>query len=143
HKDAEYIVNQIRVKFSFKHAKNRKRRHFFCSEELVYPLTNAIAICELRIQVISTEESFLIDFYSSDISMLSSTHNVFFKYFKANIKFSSPKMNRTFISYMNDVIKKKTGRNPLEISKHIRNHSNFETTNVYIDIPQNHLDYIS
>ena len=142
-KDAEYIVNQISVKFSFKHAKNRKRRHFFCSEELVYPLANAIAICELRVQEISPEESFLIDFYSSDRSMLPSTHKAFFKYFKANFKFSSLKMNRTFISYMYDVIKKKTGRNPLEISKHIRNHSNFETTNVYIDIPHNHLDYIS
>lgn len=143
HKDAEYIVNQIKVNFSFKHAKNRKKRHFFCSEELIYPLANAIAICELRVQENTPEEDFLIDFYSTDRSMLPSTHKAFFNDYKTNFKFGSLKMNRTFITYMYDVIKKKTGRNPLEISKHIRNHTNLETTNAYIDIPPDHIDHIS
>ncbi|CRG01696.1 Uncharacterised protein [Streptococcus pneumoniae] len=52
-------------------------------------------------------------------------------------------MNRTLISYVYSVIQKTTNRNPLEITKFIRSHSDKETTNIYIDIPQEQMDFIT
>jgi hypothetical protein len=142
--DAKYIVIQLSSKLqSFKHSKNQKTNYFFCSDELIYPLANALIICELRTKMLRPNNQHLIDFMNEKNEMRKGTHNSFFANFKKNFKFGSLKMNRTFIGLMTDVVKKKTNRNPLEISKFIRNHSNLDTTNSYIDIPQEHLDYIA
>ncbi|WP_394191430.1 hypothetical protein [Paenisporosarcina quisquiliarum] len=143
-KEAKLIIVQLSSKLqSFKHSKNRKSNYFFCSEELEYPLANALMICELRTRLINPNNIHLIDFMNEDNEMLTGTQNLFFSNYSKDFKFGSLKMNRTFMGLMTDVIKKKTNRNPLEITKFIRNHTDIETTNVYIDIPQEHLDYIS
>ncbi|MFB7305272.1 hypothetical protein [Heyndrickxia sporothermodurans] len=142
--DAKYMVIQLSSKLqSLKHSKNQKTNYFFCSDELMYPLANALIICELRTRLLELNNQHLIDFMNEKNEMLKGTHDAFFANFKKNFKFGSLKMNRTFIGLMTDVVKKKTNRNPLEISKFIRNHSDMDTTNTYIDIPQEHLDYIA
>ncbi|MDW7615161.1 hypothetical protein SC499_10605 [Peribacillus simplex] len=142
--DAKFIVVQLSSKLqSLKHSKNQKTNYFFCSEELLYPLANALIISELRTRIFKSHKQYLIDFKNERNDMLKGTHDSFFENYKKNFKFSSLKMNRTLIGLMSDVIKKKTNRNPLEISKFIRNHSDLDTTNSYINIPQEHLDYIA
>ncbi|MFJ7969888.1 hypothetical protein [Psychrobacillus sp. NPDC096389] len=142
--DAKYMVIQLSSKLqSLKHSKNQKTNYFFCSDELIFPLANALIICELRTRLLGSNKEHLIDFMNEKNEMLKGTHDSFFANFKKNFKFGSLKMNRTFIGLMTDVVKKKTNRNPLEISKFIRNHSDMDTTNTYIDIPQEHLDYIA
>lgn len=142
--DANYMVVQLSSKLqSLKHSKNQKTNYFFCSDELISPLANALIICELRTRLLGLNNQHLIDFMNKKNEMLKGTHDSFFAKFKKNFKFGSLKMNRTFIGLMTDVVKKKTNRNPLEISKFIRNHTDLDTTNTYIDIPQEHLDYIA
>ncbi|WP_075982045.1 hypothetical protein [Bacillus massilinigeriensis] len=142
--DAKYMVIQLSSKLqSLKHSKNQKTNYFFCSDELIFPLANALIICELRTRLLGLNNQHLIDFMNEKNEMLKGTHDAFFANFKKNFKFGSLKMNRTFIGLMTDVVKKKTNRNPLEISKFIRNHSDLDTTNTYIDIPQEQLDYIA
>lgn len=142
--DAKYMVVQLSSKLqSLKHSKNQKTNYFFCSDELISALANALIICELRTRLLGSHNQHLIDFMNEKNEMLKGTHDSFFANFKMNFKFGSLKTNRTFIGLMTDVIKKKTNRNPLEISKFIRNHSDLDTTNTYIDIPQEHLDYIA
>lgn len=142
--DAKYIVVQLSSKLqSLKHSKNQKKNYFFCSDELLYPLANSLIICELRTRLLVPNNRYLIDFMNEKNEMIKSIHDSFFADFKKNFKFGSLKMNRTFIGLTNDVISKKTNRNPLEFSKFIRNHSNLDTTNIYINIPQEHLDRIA
>lgn len=142
--DARKLITQVGAKMPFIHSKNQQKRYFFCSEELVYPLANAILICELRTREFSPDNDSIIDFINARQELLKSAHNNFFANFNnKEFKFSSLKMNRTFITFMTSIIKEKTGRNPLEISKFIRNHSDIDTTNIYIEIPKEHLDILT
>lgn len=142
--DAKKIINQVQTKMPFIHSKNQQKRYFFCSEELVYPLANAILICELRTREFSPNNVSIIDFKNARQELLSSAHDSFFADFhNKEFKFASLKMNRTLITFMTNIVKEKTGRNPLEISKFIRNHSDIDTTNIYVEIPKEHLDILT
>ncbi|WP_066298144.1 hypothetical protein [Bacillus sp. FJAT-29937] len=142
--EAKRIIQMVKVKSTtFIHSKNKKRRHFFCSEELTLPLANAIVICELRVRQTNPISDTLIDFNNERNTMKPVTHKAFFAQYNTDFKFGSLVMNRTFITLMEDVVKKKFNRNSLEILKHIRNHSDIATTNIYVDIPKEHFDFIS
>lgn len=144
YEEAKRVIQKVRIiSATFIHFKNKKRRHFFCSEELILPLANAIVICELRVRLTNPVSDTLIDFNNDRNDMRKGTHNAFFAHFKNDYKFGSLMMNRTFITLMENVIKKKFNRNSLEILKHIRNHSNIETTNIYVHIPQEHINFIT
>ncbi|MBD8071278.1 hypothetical protein [Bacillus sp. PS06] len=140
--DVDMIVNQLKRK-RFKHGKNKKDRRFICSRELKEAFATAAAICELRCKEFTPSSDCLIDFEGTNHDFTIGSHNAFFKDFPKSIEFQSLKANRTLISYMYDVIKKMTNRNPLEITKYIRSHSDVEITNVYVEIPQEHLDFIT
>ncbi|MDI3091474.1 helix-turn-helix domain-containing protein [Priestia megaterium] len=142
--EAKQIIVQLQSKlYGTVHSKNRKSLYFFCSEELTIPIATALVLCELRTRLTTPLNDYLIDFMNEDNEMLPGSHDAFFSSFENGYRFSSLKMNRTYIGLMTDVIRKKTNRNPLEITKHIRNHSSIETTNIYIDIPNEHVNYIS
>lgn len=142
--DAKTLISQVRTKMPFIHSKNQQKRYFFCSEEMEYPLANAILICELRTREFNPDNNYIIDFQNARQELRKSTHDNFFANFaNEDFKFTSLKMNRTFITFMTNIIKDQTGRNPLEISKFIRNHSDINTTNIYIDIPKEYLDILS
>ncbi|WP_242315118.1 hypothetical protein [Bacillus cereus group sp. BfR-BA-01355] len=137
---AQGIINQVKLK-KFIHSKTGKRRYFLCSQELIIPLAYAIILCELRCQIVSPQSEHLINFKGNKFR--NRTRNTFFEGYCNEFIFSSLKMNRTLISYMYDVIKKTTDRNPLEITKYVRTHSNIEITNIYVDIPQEHLNFMT
>lgn len=141
--DIEIIVSQLHSK-KLIHTKTGKRRYFFCSDDLKESFAYAIAFCELRCQKYTPLSDRLVEASEGNQAILESSHNAFFKNFIiSDFKFKSLKMNRTVISYIYSVIKKKTKRNPLEFSKVLRNHSDDDITSIYIDIPQEHLNYIT
>lgn len=136
------IINQVRA-MSFVHSKTKKKRHFFCSQELMAAFAHAAVLCELRCQISQPLSHTLIDFNNRTKTFKEVLKKAFFEGYDNNFIFKSKQMNRTLISYVYSVIKKTTNRNPLEITKFIRSHSNEETTNIYIDIPQEQLDFIT
>lgn len=125
------------------HNKNGKKAFFFISEELIVPVANAIILCELKAQLTNSNRNNLIDLGNSN-ELTSSMHDKFFKSFLLkDFKFKSLMANRTFITFVNSILKQKTNRNPLEITKFIRNHTSLDTTNRYVDISEDHLNKIS
>lgn len=136
------IINQVRA-MSFVHSKTKKKRHFFCSQELTAAFAHAAVLCELRCQICQPLSHALIDFNNRTKTFKEVLKKAFFEGYDNNFIFKSKQMNRTLISYVYSVIKKTTNRNPLEITKFIRSHSNEETTNIYIDIPQEQMDFIT
>ncbi|WP_254916531.1 hypothetical protein [Bacillus cereus] len=140
--DVINIVNQVKA-MSFVHSKTKKKRHFFCSYELMDAFAHSTVLCELRCQIFQPLSEVLIDFNNSKRVFTARQKNGFFESHNDNFIFKSKQMNRTLISYVYSVIKKTTKRNPLEITKLIRGHSNEETTNIYIDIPQEQMDFIT
>ncbi|QWG70087.1 hypothetical protein EXW32_02205 [Bacillus mycoides] len=125
------------------HNKNGKRAFFFISEDMIVPVANAIVLCELKAQLINSKRNNLIDLGNSN-ELTTSMHDKFFKNFPVNnFKFKSLMANSTFITFVNSILKQKTNRNPLEITKFIRNHDSLDTTNRYIHINEEHLNKIS
>ncbi len=140
--DVITIINQVKV-MSFVHSKTKKKRHFFCSYELMAAFAHSTVLCEIRCQICQPLSEVLIDFNNRKRDFTDRQRNAFFESHNDNFIFKSRQMNRTLISYVYSVIKKTTKRNPLEITKFIRGHSNEETTNIYIDIPQEQMDFIT
>lgn len=125
------------------HNKNGKKAFFFISEDMIVPVANAIVLCELKAQLINSKRNNLIDLGNSN-ELTASMHNKFFKTFPINnFKFKSLMANSTFITFVNSILKQKTNRNPLEITKFIRNHDSLDTTNRYVHVNEEHLNKIS
>lgn len=125
------------------HNKNGKKAFFFISDDMIVPVANAIVLCELKAQLINSNRNNLIDLGNSN-ELTASMHDKFFKSFPIeNFKFKSLMANRTLITFVNSILKQKTNRNPLEITKFIRNHDSLDTTNRYVDISEEHLNRIS
>ncbi|SEG01447.1 hypothetical protein SAMN04487919_104321 [Bacillus sp. ok061] len=136
------IVNQAKS-FPLFHSKTNKKRYFFCSNELMSSFAHVTAICELRTQIIRPLSNYIIDLDNRKMVFKTVHAEKFFNGFNKDFTFKSTQMNRTIISLIYSVIKKTTNRNPLEITKYIRSHSSEETTNIYIDIPQEQMDFIT
>lgn len=125
------------------HNKNGKKAFFFISEDMIVPVANAIVLCELKAQLINSKRNNLIDLGNSN-ELTTSMHNKFFKTFPIKkFKFKSLMANSTFITFVNSILKQKTNRNPLEITKFIRNHDSLDTTNRYVHVNEEHLNKIS
>ncbi|WP_260989097.1 hypothetical protein [Bacillus mobilis] len=136
------ILNQV-DQIKFFHSKTKKRRHFFCSEELTTAFVYAAVICEIHCRICTPLSNTLINFNNRKSLFKKKFQNAFFANFNSNFHFKSKQMNRTLISYIYSVIKKMTNRNPLEVTKYIRGHINEETTHIYVDIPQEQMDFIT
>ncbi|OFD66065.1 hypothetical protein BWGOE6_03900 [Bacillus mycoides] len=125
------------------HNKNGKKAFFFISEDMIVPVANAIVLCELKAQLINSKRNNLLDLGNSN-ELTTSMHDKFFKNFPINnFKFKSLMANSTFITFVNSILKQKTNRNPLEITKFIRNHDSLDTTNRYVHVNEEHLNKIS
>ncbi|MCM3576155.1 hypothetical protein M3172_23575 [Mesobacillus subterraneus] len=140
-RDMDIILSQMQAKVLV-HSKTGKRRYFFYSQELREAFAYAFAVCELRCQESTPMSDSLIDFTGRGKVLTSSSHKAFFKGME-DFQFGSLKMNRTVISYIYSIVKKKTNRNPLEFTKILRSHSDAEITSIYTDIPQEHIDLIT
>lgn len=140
--DVQTILNQVYA-MKLIHSKTKKRRYFFCSNELMESFATALVLCEIRCRLHSPLYTSVINFDNSNQILKKTQQRPFFADFKQEFLFQSKKMNRSLISYMYNVIQKTTNRNPLEITKFIRSHSSVEVTNIYVDIPQEQMDYIT
>ncbi|MGA3602891.1 hypothetical protein [Lysinibacillus agricola] len=142
--ESRKVVWELTSKLNnIQHNKNGKKAFFFISEDMIIPVANALILCELKAQLVKTKGNKLI-YLSNSNELTKSMHDKFFKAFPmSNFQFKSLKTNSTFITFINSILKQKTNRNPLEITKFIRNHDSLNTTNKYVHIDDEHLNKIS
>lgn len=143
--DARRIIGQIKSKMLYAH-KTGAKRHFFCSQGLLLSIATAVAICEFRTRMDNPASETLIDFKTTTQSFLKGNRHyvAFFKGFNRKIKFESLKMNRTLLSLAFTILSRgKSDIDALEVAKYLRDHADVQTTNIYILIPQDHLDFIT
>ncbi|AEW55264.1 Membrane Spanning Protein [Bacillus cereus F837/76] len=142
--DAKRIIRKLQMK-NLKHSKTGAERYFYCSEQLTLPVAYAAVLCEIRARELNPLSDSLIDFRTKNRVLTSYPYKRFFCDFsKPNLKFSSLKMNRTFITFAFSIINKyKDSAHEIEVLKFIRNHKSIETTNMYIYISQRDIDFLS
>lgn len=142
--ESERIIWELTSKLvNIQHSKNDKKSYFFCSDSLKKPLANALVLCELKNRQERPLSNSLIHL-TKNKELGTSLNNRFFHQFEiANFQFGSLAANRSLLTFVNQIIHKKTNRNPLEITKFIRNHSSIETTNGYVQITETHLNKVS
>ncbi|MCE9757063.1 hypothetical protein [Bacillus cereus] len=142
--DAKKIIRKLQIK-NLKHSKTGAERYFYCSEQLTLPVAYAAVLCEIRTRELNPLSDSLIDFRTKNRVLTSYPYKRFFCYFsKPNLKFSSLKMNRTFITFAFNIINKyKDSAHEIEVLKFLRNHKSIETTNMYIYISQRDIDFLS
>jgi hypothetical protein len=149
--EANSIINQVKRK-DLTVNKTGATNRFNCPDDLVLPFATAAAICSLIVietkGIISDSENNvinnnIIDFDIQNNNAISKkAHNAFFSNFnKEDFKFQSLKMNRTVLVLIYMVLVRK-GRSSaaLEMAQRLRAHEDFETTNIYLVIPDEELD---
>lgn len=143
YEDAHSIVKQV-GDLDSKRLKTGIQQNFLISPELEQAFATAAAICELRRQIESSVQPLkLIDFKTTS-QKLKHTHRPyveFFREFKPNFRYENLKLSRTLISFKNVVLTEFVEPDDESI-KHARGHSNLETTNIYVQIPDEHLDFL-
>lgn len=143
--DAELIADFYRNQH-YIHSKNKQNRYFIISEELLLAFANAVLICELVCREIYPLSDRIIGFQNRQNRPSKRVHNKFFENhesFSEDFEFKSSIINRTIISLATDVISKSNNNNTIDAIKFFRNHSNIEIANIYIDIPQEYVNYIA
>lgn len=150
--EANAVINQIKRK-DLTVNKTGATNRFNCPEELIIPFATAAIICSIVAKertslVISSDsaETRIIDFgIQNDDKFGQKAHNVFFENFEVKgFQFQNRKMNRTVLVLMYMVLAKKgKGSAALKLAQRLRAHEDFETTNIYLTIPQEELDALS
>ncbi|EPY7705668.1 hypothetical protein OWO78_01210 [Bacillus pacificus] len=142
--DAKKVVRKLQIK-NLKHSKTGAERYFYCSEQLTLPVAYAAVLCEIRTRLLNPLSESLIDFRTKNRALTSYPYKKFFCDFsEPDLKFSSLKMNRTFITFAFNIINKyKNSAHEIEVLKFLRNHKSLETTNMYIYISQRDIDFLS
>ncbi|MCL7747048.1 hypothetical protein [Halalkalibacter alkaliphilus] len=149
--EANSIVNQIKRR-DLTVNKTGALNRFNCPDDLILPFATAAVICALivtrRTSIIRDEHENLvnrnlIDFGLQDNEIISrKAHNMFFEGIKrGEFRFKSLKMNRTVLVIMYMVlVRKGRGSAALEMAQKLRAHEDFESTNIYLVIPEEELD---
>lgn len=143
YEDAQKIIHQI-MHLDLKTSKTNATNYFFCSNDVLIPIATAAIICELRRLNRTPDYEYLINFYSIRNEFSLRHSNRFFKDFPDNFKFENRKMNRTLLSFTYHLlIKKGHITAALQVAQRLRAHFDFETTNIYIFIPEDELDNLT
>lgn len=143
--DAELIADFYRSKH-YIHSKNQRNRYFIISDELLLAFANAVLISECIQREIYPLSDRIIGFQNKSDRLLSGPHDEFFGNFQSDsvdFEFKSTIINRTVMSLATDVISKLSDSNAIDAIKFFRNHSNIEITNIYLDVPQEHVNRIA
>lgn len=142
--DADIIVKQV-YRTEFIISKTQVKNYFFCSEELKKPIATAIAICELRTMALFPLRETLIDFGNKWNGFSETRSKWFFEFFHDDeFSFSSRKMNRSLLTYIYVLLSKiKKGTAGLKTIQKMRGHLEKETTNIYVDIPEEELNLLT
>ncbi|MDP9740686.1 UNVERIFIED_ORG: hypothetical protein QFZ59_002516 [Bacillus sp. B2I3] len=149
--EANAIVNQLKQK-DFLVGKTNVITRFNCPDDLVLPFATAAAICSLIVVgttgIITDDKGKEVNKNMISFGMKNENtfpkrpHNAFFKGFKKDdFKFQSLKMNRTVLVLMYMVlVRKGRSSSALELAQKLRAHEDFESTNIYLVIPDEELD---
>ncbi|MBV6734527.1 hypothetical protein [Priestia megaterium] len=141
--DAQKIVRQVMRK-DLKVSKTNATNNFFCSQDLCISFATAAVICELRTRKVAPLSDFIIDFGVRNNNFSQKSKTLFYKDVPIKFKFQSLKMNRSLLSYTYSLLVQKGKYNAaLEVAQRLRAHYNYETTNIYIVIPDEELDYLT
>ncbi|MBP1970505.1 hypothetical protein J2Z83_002626 [Virgibacillus natechei] len=119
---------------------------FNISKQLEIPFATAMAICELRLENINSDDGNLI-YLSSDKTVNSVSKGAFFSHFPNNkLKFKNRKMNRTLTTLIWSVINSNSNnefKDGLSAAKQSRSHFNESTTNIYIKLSRKQIDELT
>jgi len=140
--EAEKIINQIKRTYMI-HGKTGNTRRFFCSKQLMISMATCLCFCELHIRKENPFLECLIYFKNKNKIFTKLLHKNFFYKFEEPFIFESRKMNRTLLTFVDSIIRKSSKGNSLETTKYLRGHSSIESTNVYVQISQEHLDFLT
>lgn len=125
------------------HSKTKKKRYFFCSKELANTFAHAVVICTIRKSKTTPLSNMVIETDTANRTIKDKFLKKVFENNRLLPTFKSKNFNRTVISLIYSIIKKQTNGNPLDLVKIVRGHVDIETTNIYTDIPQKDLDFIT
>lgn len=143
YEDARHIIHQVMRK-DLKTTKTNATNHFFCSKDVTLSLATAAVICELRRSATTPKYEYLINFNTIRNEFTSRCKSIFFKGFNTKIVFENRKMNRSLLSYTYYLlVKKGHSQAALEVAQRLRAHFDFETTNIYIYIPEEELNNLT
>lgn len=143
YEDSRRIILQI-IRKDLKTTKTNATNQFFCSKDLTLSLATAVVICELRRAIITPKYEYLISFNSKRNEFTSKPKSTFFKGFNREFTFENRKMNRSLLSYTYYLlVKKGHSQAALEVAQRLRAHFDFETTNIYIYIPNEELNNLT
>lgn len=119
-------------------------RNFFCSTEVEQAMATAIAICELRTRATNDSSDTIIYKINTSGAFSQGPKNAFFKNFKCtDFDFQNRAMNRTFLSLVAYIQSVSGNKSDSEYLRILRSHVDFETTDIYLTIPQERLDQIA
>lgn len=141
--DATSILMQFRL-WDSKRLKTGIKQNFHISSELLKAFATAAAICELRFeQELLPHRNMLIDFKTSS-QRLKHTHKpytAFFNGFDSTFRYENLKLARSIISYKNVILSEflEPDDNSLKFD---RGHAELETTNIYVQLPKEHIDFL-
>ncbi|MGG0569089.1 hypothetical protein ABE033_10345 [Priestia megaterium] len=141
--EANYIIRQV---YNTKVIINKTQveNQFFCSNDLKKTIATAIAICELRTQILYPLSKSIVHFNNKNGNFRKRAQNELFQDFDKNFQFSSKKMNSSLLTYIYVILsKKKDGKTALATAKRLRGHKETETTNIYINIPEEELNFLT
>lgn len=127
--------------------KTQVERNFFCAPEVERSLATAVAICELRISAFNNDSPTIITGISNKTGKMlrQKALKAFFQNYRDNdvFSFSNRAMNRTVISLVQCVQAFYGANKDTEYLRILRSHADIETTDIYIQIPQERMDVIS
>ncbi|MGM9988040.1 MAG: hypothetical protein ACI35O_12535 [Bacillaceae bacterium] len=140
YEDARRIIHQVMRK-DLKTTKTNATNQFFCSKDVTLSLATAAVLCELRRATTTPNSDYLITFNSIRNEFASRYQSTFFNGFNTKFIFENRKMNRSLLSYTYYLlVKKGHTQAALEVAQRLRAHFDFETTNIYIFIPEEELN---
>jgi len=140
--EAELIIRQIMAKDK-SHTKTNAVARFFCSSVVTVPLATSAIICTLISRELNLGDE-IVHFGNiyNDFSKLAS--NVFFAELEGGFEFKIQKMNRSLLTLIYQLlVDKGYGGAALELAQRLRSHFDYESTNIYIQIPQDKLDELT
>jgi len=139
--EAKTVIAQIMAEDK-SHTKTDATAQFNCSDEVAIPLATAAIICTLISQKLHLGNE-IVCFNNENNGFSDWASKAFFAEFKDEFHFGIQKMNRSLLTYTYLIlIEKGYGGAALEVAKRLRGHYGFETTNIYLKIPQDKLDQL-
>lgn len=140
--EADQIIRQVMAKDK-SHTKTNATARFFCSNVLAIPFATAAIICTLMANELNLGDE-MIQFENAYNEPLDHSLIAFFEASPDSLDFKLQKMNRSLLTLIYQLlVDKGYGSAALEVAQRLRSHFNYESTNIYIQIPTEKLDELT